>query len=170
MPSRKPEEAPARYGQWIDELKRLHRGEMALAGYAAVDGVARRLMKTNPRLTPDKANWLAGHWSALRPQADGSERWEILGDPGHKIINANIFRVDETLALYARISAPTLMVEAADDSLQGWWKNRYTLEEFHERLRSVPSVRIERIDDAGHMLHHDQPQRVAGLIEQFLAA
>jgi len=170
MPARKPEEAPVRYGQWIDELKRLHRGEMALAGYSAVDGVARRLMKTNPRLTPDKANWLAGHWSALRPQADGSERWEILGDPGHKIINANIFRVDETLALYARISAPTLMIEAADDSLQGWWKNRYTLEEFHERLRSVPSVRIERIDDAGHMLHHDQPQRVAGLIEQFLVA
>jgi len=142
---------------------------MALAGYSAVDGVARRLMKTNPRLTPDKANWLASHWSALQVQADGSERWQILGDPGHKIINANIFRVDETLALYARISAPTLMIEAADDSLQGWWKNRYTLDEFHERLQSVPSVRIERLEDAGHMLHHDQPQRVAGLIEQFLA-
>jgi pimeloyl-ACP methyl ester carboxylesterase len=33
----------------------------------------------------------------------------------------------------------------------------------------VPSVRIKRLEDAGHMLHHDQPQRVAGLIEQFLA-
>ncbi|WP_208507899.1 alpha/beta fold hydrolase [Variovorax paradoxus] len=29
MPARQPEEAPARYGQWIDELKRLHRGELA---------------------------------------------------------------------------------------------------------------------------------------------
>lgn len=169
MPARKPEEAPARYGQWIDELKRLHRGEMALASYSSVEGVARRLMKTNPRLTPDKANWLAGHWSAAQTQSDGSERWQILGEAAHKIVNANIFRVDETLALYARISAPTLMVEAADDSLHGWWKNRYTLEEFHERLKSVPSVRIEQVADAGHMLHHDQPQRVAGLIEQFLA-
>jgi pimeloyl-ACP methyl ester carboxylesterase len=72
-------------------------------------------------------------------------------------------------ALYARIAAPTLMIEAADDSLQGWWKNRYTLEEFHQRLASVPSVRIEQLADAGHMLHHDQPQRVAKLIEDFLA-
>lgn len=169
MPARQPDEAPARYGQWIDELKGLHRGEKALAGYSVVDGVARRLMKTNPRLTQDKADWLASHWSAQQAQPDGSLRWQILGEAAHKIVNANIFRVDETLALYARITAPTLMVEASDDSLHGWWKARYTLDEFHERLTSVPSVRIERLDDAGHMLHHDQPQRVAQLIEDFLA-
>jgi len=134
-----------------------------------VDGVARRLMKTNPRLTPDKANWLASHWSASHAQSDGSERWQILGDAAHKIVNAHIFRVDETLALYARITAPLLMVEASDDSLHGWWKNRYTLHEFHERLKSVPAARIERLEDAGHMLHHDQPQRVARMIEEFLA-
>lgn len=169
MPARKPEEAPARYGQWIDELKRLHRGEMALAGYSGVDGVARRLMKTNPRLTPDKAHWLASHWSVNHAQPDGAERWQILGEAAHKIVNAHIFRVDETLALYARITAPLLMVEASDDSLHGWWKNRYTLEEFHERLKSVPTARIERLGDAGHMLHHDQPQQVARMIEEFLA-
>jgi len=169
MPMRQPDEAPARYGQWIDELKALHRGDKALAHYTSVDGVARRLMKTNPRLTADKAQWLASHWAANQPQPDGTERWTILGDPAHKIVNAHIFRVDETLALYARISAPTLMIEASDDSLSGWWKKRYTLEEFHERLKSVPSVRIERLDDAGHMLHHDQPLRVAQLIEGFLA-
>ncbi len=169
MPARQPEEAPARYGQWIDELKRLHRGELDLASYSAVDGVARRLMKTNPRLSPDKAQWLASHWSAGEAQPDGSERWQILGDAAHKIVNANIFRVDETLALYARIAAPTLMVEASDDSLQGWWKNRYTLDEFHRRLASVASVRIERLEEAGHMLHHDQPARVARLIEEFTA-
>jgi carboxypeptidase C (cathepsin A) len=61
------------------------------------------------------------------------------------------------------------MVEASDDSLQGWWKNRYTLDEFHERLKSVTNTRIERLEDAGHMLHHDQPQRVARMIEEFLA-
>jgi pimeloyl-ACP methyl ester carboxylesterase len=132
--------------------------------------VARRLMKTNPRLTQDKADWLAQH---CRPPSTAGRRRQragtILGDAAHKIINANIFRVDETLALYARISAPTLMIEASDDSLQGWWKNRYTLDEFHERLKSVPSVRVEQVADAGHMLHHDQPQRVAQLIGQFLA-
>lgn len=170
MPTLKPEQAPERFGKWIDELKRLHRGEMALAGYPAVDGVARRLMKTNPRLSQDKADWLAAHWSAARPDAQGGERWEILGDPAHKIINANLFRVDEMLALYAAIQAPLLAVEAADDSLGQWWKGRYTLDEYHQRLKSVPDARIARVEDAGHMLHHDQPAAVARLIEEFTAA
>jgi len=103
-------------------------------------------------------------------QPDGSERWQILGEAAHKIVNAHIFRVDETLALYSRIAAPLLMVEASDDSLHGWWKNRYTLDEFHERLKSVGNARIERLEDAGHMLHHDQPRIVARMIEEFLAA
>lgn len=164
-----PEEAPQRFGKWIDELKRLHRGEMALATYPTPDGVARRLMKTNPRLTQDKADWLAGHWSAARPASDGSERWEILGDAAHKIINANIYRVDEVLAIFARITAPLLAVEASDDTLAKAWKGRYTLADYHERLKSVPGARIAQVGDAGHMLHHDQPQRVASLIETFLA-
>jgi pimeloyl-ACP methyl ester carboxylesterase len=169
MPAQQPDQAPVRYARWIDELKRLHRGEMALASYSGVDGVARRLMKTNPRLTQDKADWLAAHWSAPHSQPDGSARWEIMGDPAHKVVNAHIFRVEETLALYARIAAPLLAVEASDDSLGRWWKGRYTLDEYHGRLESVPDVRIARVEDAGHMLHHDQPQRVAQLIEEFLA-
>ena len=169
MPKREAAEAPGRYGQWIDELKRLHRGEMALASYDAVGGVARRLCKTNPRIDQDKADWLASHWSASHADADGVQRWEILGDAAHKIINANIFRVDETLALYARITAPLLAVEASDDSLSGWWKNRYTLEEYHARLQSVPDFRVAVVQEAGHMLHHDQPAQVAALIERFLA-
>ena len=170
MPKREPAEAPERYGQWIDEIKRLHRGEMALASYDSIAGVARRLRKTNPRIDQDKADWLAGHWSASHTDADGQQRWEILGDAAHKIINANIFRVDETLALYARIAAPVLAVEASDDSLSGWWKNRYTLDEYHERLKSVANVRVAVVQDAGHMLHHDQPAQVAALIERFLAS
>ena len=166
----KPDDAPVRYGKWIDELKRLHRGELALAAYTGPEGVARRLMKTNPRLSPDKAAWLATHWAAARPQADGSARWQIMGEAAHKILNANLYRVDEALALYRRISAPVLAVEAVHDSLKGWWKGGYTLAEYHERLKSVADARVELVEDAGHMLHHDQPQRVAALIEAFLAA
>ncbi|TMJ16971.1 MAG: alpha/beta hydrolase, partial [Alphaproteobacteria bacterium] len=37
-----------------------------------------------------------------------------------------------------------------------------------ERLRVVPECRIAKVEDAGHMLHHDQPERVAQLIHEFL--
>jgi len=165
MPASKPTKAPKRYAEWMDELKALQRGEMALKTYDSADGVARRLMKTNPRLPQDKAQWLARHWA--RPNAQG--QWEILGDAAHKITNAMLFRLEEALALYAAITAPTLSIEASDDSLGLWWKGRYTLEEYHQRLQSVPDCRIARVEDAGHMLHHDQPQAVAALIEQFCA-
>ena len=164
MPASKPTKAPKRYAEWMDELKALQRGEMALKTYDSADGVARRLMKTNPRLPQDKAQWLARHWA--RPNAQG--QWEILGDAAHKITNAMLFRLEEALALYAAITAPTLSIEASDDSLGLWWKGRYTLEEYHQRLQSVPDCRIARVEDAGHMLHHDQPEAVAALIEGFL--
>lgn len=165
MPATRPEKAPRRYVQWLDELKSLHRGEMALKTYADADGVARRLMKTNPRLPQDKAQWLARQWA--RPNAQG--QWEILGDAAHKIVNAQLYRVEEVLACFAQISAPVLSVEASDNQMDQWWQGKYTLAEFHERLKSVQNLRQAVIQDAGHMLHHDQPEQLARLIENFLA-
>lgn len=159
-----PGEAPARYAQWLDEIQALARGELDLKHYDSLDGVAQRLRKTNRRLDADKALWLAQHWAA--PDADG--RWHILGDAAHKVTNPHLFRVDEVLALYAAITAPTLAVEASDDSLALWNKGRYTLAEYHARLAHVRDCRTARVDNAGHMLHHDQPRPVAQLIEQFL--
>jgi pimeloyl-ACP methyl ester carboxylesterase len=165
MPVTQPAQAPGRYAKWMDELKSLHRGELALKAYDDADGVARRLMKTNPRLGEDKARWLAQHWA--RPNAQG--QWEILGDAAHKIINAQLYRVDEVLEIYRRISAPVLAVEASDNQMEQWWEGRYTLAEYHERLQHVPQLTQARVEDAGHMLHHDQPQQLAALIEDFVA-
>ena len=168
MPASRPAQAPTRYAKWMDEIKGLHRGENALKTYDSAAGVAARLMKTNRRLPQDKADWLATQWAAPRVQPDGSTRWEVRGDAAHRIINAQLFRVDEVLALYAAITAPVLMVEASDDSLGGWWQGRFTLAEFHDRLKAVPNLRREVIQDAGHMLQHDQPQALAALVEGFL--
>jgi pimeloyl-ACP methyl ester carboxylesterase len=164
MPATIPAQAPGRFATWMDELKKLHAGEMELKAYDSADGVARRLMKTNPRLGADKATWLARHWAA--ENADGS--WSILGDAAHKVTNAQLYRVEEVLAIYQRLSMPVLAVEASDNSLDMWWKGKFTLAEYHERLKVVPQVEIARIEDAGHMMHHDQPEVLAALIERFI--
>jgi pimeloyl-ACP methyl ester carboxylesterase len=165
MPATVPEQAPGRYAKWMDELKKLHKGELDLRPYEASSGVARRLMKTNPRLSADKANWLAVHWAA--ENAEG--QWSILGEAGHKLVNANLYRVEEVQALYQRLSMPVLAVEASDNNLDAWWKGAFTLAQYHERIQAVPNLEIARIDDAGHMMHHDQPEVLAALIERFIA-
>ncbi|WP_048442007.1 alpha/beta fold hydrolase [Caenimonas sp. SL110] len=165
MAATRPSMAPKRLAKWMDELKSFHRGEMALKPYASAAGVAARLMKTNERLSQDKADWLAQHWAA---QADDGQ-WRILGDAAHKITNANLYQVPEVLETFKSITAPTLAVETRHDSLSQWWQGKYTLAEYHERLKSVADVRIAVVDEAGHMLHHDQPEVVAGLIEEFIA-
>jgi pimeloyl-ACP methyl ester carboxylesterase len=164
LPASQPDQAPSRYAQWMDQLKSLQRGDLALKTYASRDAVARRLMKTNPRLTTDKAHWLAGHWA----QPDASGQWRILGEAAHKVVSAQLYRLDETLAIHRCISAPVLAVQASDDSMATWWKGSYTLADYHERLQQVPDARTAVIEDAGHMLHHDQPEALARLIETFL--
>jgi pimeloyl-ACP methyl ester carboxylesterase len=171
MPANPPSKAPGRYAQWMDELKKLHRGELNLTAYDKADGVARRLMKTNQRLGRDeagkaKANWLARHWAAENAQG----KWEILGDPAHKIVNATLSNLDEAMELYKSITAPVLVVEASDDSLTGWWNGKFTLAEFHERLKNVPDCTLKVVHDAGHMMHHDQPLVLAGMLEEFVKA
>ena len=166
LPANRPSQAPRRISQWLDELQQLHSGEISLKTYADATEVAQRLRKNNHRLPEDKALWLAQHWSA--PQTDG--RWAILGDAAHKVVNPQLFRVDEVLAHYAAITAPVLAIEAFDDSMGAWWKGKFSLDEYHERLQSVPRHKIVRIPDAGHMIHHDQPQLLAGYIEAFCNA
>ena len=164
MPATRPSQAAGRYASWMDSLKKLHQGEMDLKAYDSVDGVAQRLMKTNARLSADKAHWLARHWAQETVQG----QWRILGQAAHKMPHAMLYRLDEVQALYGAITAPTLMVEAADDSLGLWFKGKFTLEEHHERVKVVAQLKTVQVADAGHMVHHDQPQLVANLIDEFL--
>lgn len=164
LPATHSKQAAGRYAQWMKELKQLHQGSLTMKHYDSLDAVARRLMKTNPRLTQDKASWLAGQWSMeLAPG-----QWTILGETAHKITSAHLYREDEVLAIYACISAPTLMVEASDDSMAVWWKGKFTLAEHHARLKAVPQIEICQLPDCGHMLHHDQPQQLAAVLTRFL--
>ena len=163
MAATQTSQAPMRMAQWLDQLKAQRAGSNDLKPYADAAGVAARLMKTNRRLSQDKADWLALHWSSLGP--DG--QWHILGDSAHKVINPYLYQVDEALEMYRRISAPVLAVEAADDSLSQWWKGRYNRAQYHERLKAVHHLEKSVIQDAGHMLQHDQPETLAHLIENF---
>lgn len=164
MPTSTPDQAPQRYARWMDELKRLHRGQMDLHPYQNIAGVARRLMKTNPRLSADKAHWLAHQWA----EESVSGQWRIQAQAGHKIVGANLHRLEEVMSLYSRLSMPVLSIEAQTSTLDTWWNGEFTLDEYHARLQAIPQVEVIRVSSAGHMLHHDQPVGIAKIIERFI--
>lgn len=160
LPESRPSQAPRRYAQWLDAL----REPPQLRTYASLDDVAARLRKTNPLLPARRARWLAVHWS--RERDDG--QFEILGDPAHKLANPVLYRKDEVLECWKLIQAPLLWVQGDRTDTERWWGQRYTLAEFHERLAVVPQVEKHVLVDAGHMLHHDQPEALARLLDAFL--
>ncbi len=161
LPESRPQQAPRRYAHWLEELKQ----PKELRTYDSVAAVAERLRKTNPLLRPERAAWLARHWS--RERADG--QWEILADPAHKVANPVLYQKDEVLECWKLITAPLLWVEGDRTDTERWWGKRYSKDEFHQRLAAVPRVEKQLLSPAGHMLHHDQPEELAHRLEAFLA-
>ena len=159
----KPAQAPGRYRKWLDELRQ----PPVMKSYANIGEVARRLQKTNPRLADERAAFLAQHWSAENAQGD----WLILGDPAHKLSSPILYRVEEVMACWEAISAPVLWIEAADTEVWDWIGGREGgRAEADRRLTFMKQVRRVVIPNAGHMLHHDQPEELARLTERFLLA
>jgi pimeloyl-ACP methyl ester carboxylesterase len=160
LPASKPQQAPKRLLQWLEELK----APAVLRHYASADEVATRLIKTNPRLAPDQAAWLATRWAA--PDSQG--HWHLLADAAHKHVNPALYQAPEVIEIWSRIAAPLLWVEGADTDVKKWWGDRYPRSEFEARLARVAHVERETLTDCGHMLHHDQPDALAERLLQFL--
>ncbi|MES2017864.1 MAG: alpha/beta hydrolase [Pseudomonadota bacterium] len=161
LPATHPKQAPKRYAKWLDEL----REPPTLRTYPSCAAVAARLQKTNPRLSDARAAFLSQHWSAQN--ADG--QWEILGDPAHKKPSPLLYQVEEVLACWTKITAPVLWVEADDTNMWQWMGPKPEARiEIDRRLGHLAKVDARMMSDAGHMLHHDQPEALARMLEDFL--
>ncbi|WP_109481632.1 alpha/beta hydrolase [Paraburkholderia sp. C35] len=161
LPPSKAAQLPRRIATWLDEL----REPPTLRPYARLDDVAARLIKTNARLAPQRAQFLAQHWS----KPDGEGGYMLLADPAHKMRGPLLYRLDEVMAVWANVRAPVLHVEAAASPTLAMLAGTIPLDEFKARFKAFADWREEIIEDAGHMVHHDQPERVAALIEAFCA-
>jgi len=159
MSPTRPEQAPKRYARWLEEL----RDPPGLRPYENFAALAQRLRAGNKRLSKDQADFLARHWG----QEVAGKGVVLRGDPAHKIVNPVLYHYEEARACWREIRAPVLWVEGAESETP----QRLHLNESQiaERRAAFRELRNARVADAGHMLHHDQPQAVARLLEEFLA-
>ncbi|MSQ87971.1 MAG: alpha/beta hydrolase [Betaproteobacteria bacterium] len=157
MPETRSQQAPQRYARWLQEL----RLAPVLRPYASYAELADRLQKNNPRLARERAEFLARHWGK---DSDGGV--VLRGDPAHKLINAALYRLDEAHACWQRVSAPVLWIDAAESDAMV--RMKLTPAELAQRRAAFKHLEYRTVAEAGHMLHHDQPEQVARLIEDFL--
>lgn len=161
MPVTQPDDAPARYAAWLAGVQ----GNPMLRSYARPAAVAARLQKNNPRLSDERAAFLAAHWAASNEKGG----WDILADPWHKLPNPNLYQVEEVMACWRAITAPVLWLEAQhSERLPRMGSKETARAEIDRRIANLRKASILMVPDAGHMLQHDQPEIVAQAIEKFL--
>ncbi len=153
-----PADALERYRRWLDELT----AEQRFRIYDSFSALAARLRSDNPRLTDEKAQFIARAWA----RETAPDQVEMLSDPRHKRTNPVLFRMDELVACWREVTAPTLWIFGRNSEGTGYLKD--TPAQLTERKSAFRDYREVWVEDAGHMMHHDQPAVVARLIEDFL--
>jgi pimeloyl-ACP methyl ester carboxylesterase len=158
LPRTVPSAAPERYAKWLDEIAH----PPAFKPYASIEQVEERLLQNNPRLTRERARFLAPHWAKQLPDGE----FALRSDPAHKMVNPVLYRLEEALACWRNISAAVLWLWGDGAWIRKWLKENEV--DIEQRRAAFRDLREQTIPDAGHMLHHDQPERLAQALEQFL--
>jgi pimeloyl-ACP methyl ester carboxylesterase len=152
-----PGQAPARYREWLGQL----REPPAFARFPSLEAFTHLLFRRNPRLAPERAAFIAAAWTERQP--DGSVT--VRADPAHKRVNAVLYRREEAEAVWREVTAPVLYVVAQ----QSDFLPRLGEDGRPENMaRLIQRLEACVIPDAGHMVHHEQPEMLAEEIEAFL--
>ncbi|MEI6457466.1 MAG: alpha/beta hydrolase [Pseudomonadota bacterium] len=151
-----PAAAPARYRRWLDGLQ----VAPTFSVYPSVAAFAQLLHKRNPRLPPERAHYIAQRW--LMPCEGGyTLRW----DPAHKRVNPVLYSRDGAEACWGAATARSLLVlggrseilaKLGADGQPSTYDGLY------------PSLSVVVLAEAGHMMHHEDPEALAVIIEAFL--
>lgn len=158
LAERGAEEAPGRMEKWLLQLATPE----SFRHYPDRAAFAARLMRDNPRLEAWKADFLAAHM--VREDADGGVRVAIAA--AHRHLNPVPYRRAEAEAFWRRVRARTCWVVQADPA----WRRRLGVDDaaYASAAACFRDFREVEVADCGHNMHHDQPERIAALIEHFM--
>ena len=158
MPALPQAQLPGLLAGWLDSLRALP----AARRYADLEELAAALMRANPRLPVAHARFLARAWT--RPVTGG---FEILADPRQQLRTPIRYARADVEICWAGALAPQLLLYGAESAHAD---NVLGNDGFARLRQLMPALTIEAIAEAGHMLLHEQPQRVAAAITRFAAA
>jgi pimeloyl-ACP methyl ester carboxylesterase len=150
-----PTGAPERYAEWLDQLKT----ESEQRIYPTLDLLVEVLLAKNPRLTAERARFVAAAWT--HSVGTGVQ---LTADPAHRRVNPTLYRREEAEACWRRVEIPVLMLlgglsehltRLGADCTEAYFKSLFR------------DIRVLTIPEVGHMMHHEDPQTVARHIVEF---
>lgn len=148
--------APARLRQWIDSSRDLAGRQPRR--YPSLDTAYHRMQEANPHLSPEQARHLTIHGS--NQNEDGTYSWKF--DNYVHVGTPFDLSLDDTRTVWANIACPVLLISGSES-----WTRRD--EDSSELLATFRDARHEVVEEAGHWVHHDQLDRVVGLVRDFFA-
>jgi pimeloyl-ACP methyl ester carboxylesterase len=158
-PGGRHDPAPRRYAKWLAQLG----DDTTQRPYESFDEFALRMRSENPRLDEARARFLAEQWGELAPDGTVVRR----ADPALKRTSPLALPQDEVIDCWRQTRAAVLWVDGAQSGL--WARLAADPQAFEARAGAYADLRIEHVEDAGHNVHHDQPERLSRLIEAFMA-
>jgi pimeloyl-ACP methyl ester carboxylesterase len=143
-----------RIAEWVAQLNRI--SEQKTRHCRTVAEAAERISAHNKRLTPEQALHLASQ--GVKRNADGSYSWKF--DPYQQARAPYRLSPDDHIALWSRISCPTLLLRGDESFLPD--------PEATGVLAHFRQAHLVTIAGAGHWLHHDKLDEVLGALRPFL--
>lgn len=153
-----PSNAPANYRRWISQSRKTPVHSI----YQSFEELADRILKRNPAMSRDKAIFIAQHWAAT-----DNDSVVLRADPAHKLPNAVQYRRAEAEACWQNVTARVLLVVGEDTDFTAAAKSWIDPDESAHPFRNEQTAVIP---GCGHMVHFEQPARLAEAIEGFLHA
>ena len=128
-----------------DSFEAMADATIALSPYRPAAAVRRGVRHNAHRLPDGRWTW---RYDLFGPRPEGSEEWADFASLWDDV---------------ASITAPTMLVRGA--------LSKFVLDEDEaEMRRRLPSVRVEKVDGAGHAVQSDRPLELVELVESFAFA
>lgn len=135
-----------------------------------LESAARKLAANNPRLGDDRAKAIAAIATEAAP--DGTLKWAF--DP---LVRAVFIGTDDAPRYWPHVHCPVLLV--AGRQAHEYWTRATGLAcadggdfapgELRARQQTFPNAELAEFEGSGHMVHFDEPERLAEVSFEFLS-
>lgn len=152
-----PNNAPVTYRRWLEKQESTPK----FNGYLSYDELVPRITKRSPTMKLDRAAFVAKEWA----YEDSDGHVSLRADPYHKLPNAIQYRRSEAEACWNNITAKTIFI----------WGEHTNFNKEMDLMRNMTSANhpftkaeIVCIKNTGHMIHFENPESLAAVLEDFL--